>query len=129
MTATLEETSSKFAVPASADEYWHGVHDVIIPFLDAVMSSARSYDECSTKIENMLYSKPTCNEECCDKLPHVWSISEVTAIQSIALAIGTPANASVLSSNKSADKVYNAILNLAEAIRDLQPTCEVIRSC
>ena len=117
----LEVTKlDRITIPGGADEYYVRVQRVVLPFLDAVMSGARAFDECSTRIENEILRKD--NAEPCDKVasPEVHSTREIEAIQTIALAIGTLADKSVLADNPSALRIYTAILELAEAIRDVQ---------
>ena len=117
----------RIMVPKGADEYYERVQGVIRPFLDAVMSGARAFDECSTRLENEVLCKP--NAEPCDKIAGVEAPGkrEVAAIQTIALAIGTLANKSVLADNPSALRIYAAISELAAAIRDVR-TVEVGRA-
>ena len=117
----LEVTKlDRITIPGGADEYYTCVQSVVVPFLDAVMSGARAFDECSTRIENEILRQDSA--EPCDKvaLPQVHSTREIEAIQTIALAIGTLADKSVLVDNPSALRIYTAILELAEAIRDVQ---------
>lgn len=117
----LEVTKlDRITIPGGADEYYARVQRVVLPFLDAVMSGARAFDECSTRIENELLRQDSA--EPCDKvgLPEVHSTREIETIQTIALAIGTLADKSVLVDNPSALRIYTAILELAEAIRDVQ---------
>ena len=118
----------RITVPRGADEYYERVQGVIRPFLDAVMSGARAFDECSTRLENEVLCKP--NAEPCDKIAGVEAPGkrEVVAIQTIALAIGTLANKSVLADNPSALRIYAAISELAAAIRDVQ-SVEVETKC
>ena len=113
-------TLDRIIVPGGADEYYTCVQSVVVPFLDAVMSGARAFDECSTRVENEILRQDSA--EPCDKvaLPEVHSTREIEAIQTIALAIGTLADKSVLVDNPSALRIYTAILELAEAIRDVQ---------
>ena len=110
----------RITVPRGADEYYERVQGVIRPFLDAVMSGARAFDECSTRLENEVLCKP--NAEPCDKtaLQEAPGKREVVAIQTIALAIGTVANKSIFANNPSALRIYAAISELAAAIRDIQ---------
>ena len=110
----------RITIPGSADEYYTCVQSVVVPFLDAVMRGALAFDECSTRIENELLCKN--NAEPCEKvaLPEVHGTREIETIQTIALAIGTLANKSVLADNPRALRIYQAILELAEAIRDVQ---------
>ena len=114
----------RITVPRGADEYYERVQGVIRPFLDAVMSGARAFDECSTRLENEVLCKP--NAEPCDKtaLQEAPGKREVVAIQTIALAIGTVANKSIFANNPSALRIYAAISELAAAIRDVR-TVEV----
>ena len=117
----LEVTKlDRIIVPRGADEYYESVQGVIRPFLDAVMSGARAFDECSTRLENEVLGN-TC-EVPCDKVAGVEALGkrEVVAIQTIALAIGTLANKSVFANNPSALRIYAAISELAAAIRDVQ---------
>ena len=117
----LEVTKlDRITIPEGADEYYVRVQRVVLPFLDAVMGGARAFDECSTRIENEMLDKD--NAEPCEKvaLPEVHSTREIKTIQTIALAIGTLADKSVLVDNPSALRIYTAILELAEAIRDVQ---------
>lgn len=118
----------RIMVPKGADEYYERVQGVIRPFLDAVMSGARAFDECSTRLENEVLGKP--NTESCDEVAGVEAPGkrEVVAIQTIALAIGTLANKSVLTDNPSALRIYAAISELAAAIRDVQ-SVEVETKC
>ena len=110
----------RITVPRGADEYYERVQGVIRPFLDAVMSGARAFDECSTRLENEVLCKP--NAEPCDKIAGVEAPGkrEVVAIQTIALALGTLANKSVLADHPSALRIYAAISELAAAIRDVR---------
>ena len=110
----------RIIVPRGADEYYERVQGVIRPFLDAVMSGARAFDECSTRLENEVLGNPC--EVPCDKVAGVEAPgkSEIVAIQTIALAIGTLANKSVLADHPSALRIYAAISELAAAIRDVQ---------
>ena len=110
----------RITVPRGADEYYERVQGVIRPFLDAVMSGARAFDECSTRLENEVLCKP--NTEPCDQIAGVEAPGkrEVVAIQTIALAIGTVANKSIFANNPSALRIYAAISELAAAIRDVQ---------
>ena len=124
----LEVTKlDRITIPEGADEYYARVQRVVLPFLDAVMSGARAFDECSTRIENEILRKD--NAEPCDKvaLPEVHSTREIETIQTIALAIGTLADKSVLVDNPSALRIYTAILELAEAIRDVQSVVDAER--
>ena len=124
----LEVTKlDRITIPGGADEYYTCVQSVVVPFLDAVMSGARAFDECSTRIENEILRKD--NAELCDKmsLPEVHSTREIATIQTIALAIGTLADKSVLVDNPSALRIYTAILELAEAIRDVQSVVDAER--
>ena len=118
----------RITVPRGADEYYERVQGVIRPFLDAVMSGARAFDECSTRLENEVLCKP--NAEPCDKtaLQEAPGKREVVAIQTIALAIGTVANKSIFANNPSALRIYAAISELAAAIRDVR-TVEVETKC
>ena len=118
----------RIMVPKGADEYYERVQGVIRPFLDAVMSGARAFDECSTRLENEVLCKP--NAEPCDKtaLQEAPGKREVVAIQTIALAIGTVANKSIFANNPSALRIYAAISELAAAIRDVQ-SVEVETKC
>lgn len=59
----------RIAIPRGADEYYERVQGVIRPFLDAVMSGARAFDKCSTRLENEVLCKP--NTEPCDKVAGV----------------------------------------------------------
>lgn len=117
----LEVTKlGRITIPGGADEYYTCVQSVVVPFLDAVMRGALAFDECSTRIENEMLCQE--NAEPCEKvaLPEVHSTREIATIQTIALAIGTLADKSVLADNPSALRIYTAILELAEAIRDVQ---------
>ena len=117
----LEVTKlDRITIPGGADEYYTCVQSVVVPFLDAVMSGARAFDECSTRIENEILRQDSA--EPCDKvaLPEVHSTREIETIQTIALAIGTLADKSVLVDNPSALRIYAAISELAAAIRDVQ---------
>lgn len=120
-------TLDRITVPNDAREYYVQVQSKIIPFLDAVMCGARELDECSTRIENSIRGIP--NEDLCeqeDKENSTHGTREIATIQAISLAIGTLAGKSVLADNPSALRIYAAILELADAIRDVQPTGEVI---
>ena len=117
----LEVTKlDRVTIPGGADEYYTCVQSVVVPFLDAVMSGARAFDECSTRLENEVLGNTS--EVPCDKVAGVEAPgkSEIVAIQTIALAIGTLANKSIFANNPSALRIYAAISELAAAIRDVQ---------
>lgn len=59
----------RIMIPRGADEYYERVQGIIRPFLDAVMSGARAFDECSTRLENEVLCKP--NTESCDEVAGV----------------------------------------------------------
>lgn len=124
-------TLDRITIPNDASEYYVQVQSKIIPFLDSVMRGAHEFDECSTRIKNHVQGIP--NEELCkqeDKESSTHGTREIATIQAISLAIGTLAGKSVLADNPSALRIYAAILELADAIRDVQltgETMEVIR--
>ena len=62
-------TLDRIIVPRGADEYYESVQGVIRPFLDAVMSGARAFEECSTRLKNEVLGNTS--EVPCDKVAGV----------------------------------------------------------